>query len=42
MPGRISNLLKQKYEFDVKVEIESSTSTITAHLQCGDYGIIVL
>ncbi|CAO0800764.1 unnamed protein product [Mucor circinelloides] len=33
----ISNLLKQKYEFDVKVEIESLTSTITAHLQCGDY-----
>ncbi|KAL9557770.1 hypothetical protein MBANPS3_001240 [Mucor bainieri] len=38
----ISNLLQQKCDFDVRVEIGSSTSTITGHLQCGDYGIVFL
>ncbi|KAK4519788.1 Serine/threonine-protein kinase [Mucor velutinosus] len=34
----ISNLLQQKCAFDLRVKVESLTSTITGHLQCGDYG----
>ncbi|GAN10881.1 DEAD/DEAH box DNA helicase [Mucor ambiguus] len=33
----ISNLLQQRCDFDVRVQVESSTSIITGHLQCGDY-----